>query len=97
MPAESSLHAVLRIKSWRRIRASWRHEPVRRAEYGRVSLKYAPARLRDLSIYAFCIAVTVVASFFRDVDYWFFAGLVAGIAVWEYRKHVMRRNAREFA
>lgn len=67
------------------------------AEYERVSEKYAPLRARDAATYMLLFAILVVASRFRQVDWYFFAGMVTGAVTWEVTKFRLRRNARRFA
>jgi hypothetical protein len=66
-------------------------------EYERVREKYAPARWRDIAIYALLSVALGIATLFRHVDWYFWAGTVSGAIVWEFTKLRLRRNARDFA
>ena len=67
------------------------------AEYERVSEKYAPLSTLDVALYVLGLAILIVASLFRQVDWYFFAGMVGGAVAWEVTKFRLRRNARHFA
>ena len=67
------------------------------AEYERIKIKYAPARLRDLAFFALVIGLLVAANLVFDVDWAFVLGGIAGLAFWEFTKFRLRRNARDFA
>jgi len=66
-------------------------------EYERVRRKYAPARPRDLAVFALVMISLVVASIFGEADWAFVVGGAIGFAFWEFTKFRLRRNAREFA
>ncbi|HET7689767.1 MAG TPA: hypothetical protein VFK41_05295 [Nocardioidaceae bacterium] len=67
------------------------------AEYERIKAKYAPARPRDLALFALVIGLLVAANLFLNVDWAFVLGGIIGLAVWEFTKFRLRRNARDFA
>jgi len=66
------------------------------AERDRVRAKYAPMGVRELVILMLILVALIVMSRFRDVDWYFFAGIVAGAAGWEVTKFWLRRNAELF-
>lgn len=65
-------------------------------EYERVRQKYPPMPTRDLALYVASLTLLVVLSLFRDVDWFFFAGMAGAIIAWELTKFRLRRNARHF-
>ena len=71
------------------------NDPV--AECERVRKKYAPMRASDAAIYVAGLVVLAIASLFREVGWFFYAGMVSGAAAWELTKFRLRRNAQRFA
>lgn len=67
------------------------------AEYERIRTKYAPARPRDLVLFAVVIGVLGVASILRQIDWPFMFGGIVGFVAWEFTKLRLRRNALHFA
>jgi hypothetical protein len=65
-------------------------------EYERVRHKYPPMPARDLALYVAGLALLVVLSLFRDVDWFFFAGMAGAVIAWEVTKFRLRQNARHF-
>jgi len=68
-----------------------------KAEYERIRTKYAPARPRDVVIFAIVIGLLGAASIFRQIDWPFMLGGIIGFMAWEFTKLRLRRNARDFA
>jgi hypothetical protein len=67
------------------------------AEYERVAEKYPPMRVSEGVIYIASLIVLALVSFFREIGWFFYAGIVSGAASWELTKWRLRRNARQFA
>jgi hypothetical protein len=63
-------------------------------EYERVRLKYPRMPARDVAVYVAALVVLGVFSLFRDVSWFFVAGLASGVVAWEATKFRLRRNAR---
>lgn len=54
-------------------------------------------RPSDLALYVLAIALLAIVSLFRQVDWFFFAGILTAAASWEVTKLRLRRDARRFA
>jgi hypothetical protein len=66
-------------------------------ELARVRAKYGPMGLVEVVVWFGAVAVMVVGSRFRHVDWYFFAGLVGSAVLWELTKYRLRRNAADYA
>jgi hypothetical protein len=71
------------------------HDPT--AEHERVRAKYAPMRRSDVVLYVLAVVLLAIVSLFRQVDWFFFAGVLVAAAAWELTKYRLRSNARRFA
>jgi hypothetical protein len=54
-------------------------------------------RPSDVALYVLAAALLPIVSLFRQVDWFFFAGVIVAAAAWELTKSQLRRNARRFA
>ena len=59
--------------------------------------KYAAMGAPDVVLYLLGLVLVAVVGLFREVDLWFFAGVLGGAAAWELTKLRLRRNATRFA
>ena len=71
------------------------HDPA--AEHQRVRAKYAPTRPFESFLYVLTVVLLAIVSLFREVDWFFFAGVLVAAAAWEVTKFRLRSNARRFA
>lgn len=67
------------------------------AEHERVREKYAPMSPSDVALYVLAVSLLAIVSLFRQVNWFFFAGVIVAAATWELTKFRLRRNARRFA
>lgn len=54
-------------------------------------------RVWDIAIVVLCTVALGIASLFREVSWFFWAGIVGGAVSWEITKFRLRRNAATFA
>jgi hypothetical protein len=66
-------------------------------ELARVSEKYAPMRIREVLLWVAAIAVMAIVSRYRDVSWFFFAGMAGAAVIWEVTKLRLRHNAQSYA
>lgn len=66
-------------------------------ELARVREKFAPMELRAFLGWSTLVVAMLLASRFRHVGWYFFAGVVSGPILWEFTKFRLRKNAEEFA
>lgn len=67
------------------------------AELARVRAKFAPMDLRSLAGRAVLLIAILVGAQFKDVDWFFVAGMLSVAVTWEVAKYRLRRHAEEFA
>lgn len=48
-------------------------------------------------VYVAGLVVLAIVSLFREIGWFFYAGILSGAAAWELTKWRLRRNARQFA
>lgn len=66
-------------------------------ELARVREKFAPMDLRSILGWSALVVAMVIASRFKHVDWYFFAGMMSAPVIWEFTKFRLRRNAEGFA
>lgn len=54
-------------------------------------------RPSDVALYVLAVALLAIVSLFRQVDWYFFVGVLTAAAAWEVTKLRLRRDARRFA